>query len=196
MEAVRRANQSDWTNWAKKFEWNVTGTLNFIPNRKPSIDVARRNWRSFWNMADRIVYGKMYNQIARIPRFACIHLGANGDNPHLQFVALSPIEPEPFCIALNAIWSSFELAAPPSQNCITPTISQIRSIAYSGHEHQFQGVDTYALELMHLPSDVARPSPMAVARLAAAKPMWHGRAKLAYPIHVEKALVDYNKRTH
>lgn len=194
MKALRRADQSDWTKWACEFEWNITGTLNFVQNRKPHIDEAKRQWRSFFNIADRLVYGKAYKQ-SRIPRFACIHLGGNGDNPHLQFVALSADDPAPLCIALNAIWAGFPLAAPPSKNSITPTISKDRSINYGGHEHWFQGADTYATDIMHLPDEIVQPRTDAIEKLRAfAKPIWLTRAGLAHPVHVEKAWRDYNER--
>lgn len=195
MEGVRRPNQSDWTAWADGYEWNVTGTLNFIPNRKPTLDEAIRQWRSFWNIIDRNVYGKSYKQVKRIPRFTCIHRGGNGDNPHLQFVTLSPIDPKPFCIALNAIWANFPLAAPPSENSITPTISTERSINYGGHEHWVQGAETYATNIMHLPEELAEPRCDALEKLnAIAKPIWLTRAALAFPAHVQKACDDYNRR--
>lgn len=195
MEGVRRADQSDWTKWASKYQWNVTGTLNFIPNRKPSVDEAMRQFRSFWNILDRLSHGKSYKQVKRIPRFTCLHRGGNGDNPHLQFVALSPVNPEPFCIALNAIWANFPLAAPPSENSITPTISRCRSINYGGHEHWFQGADTYATEIMHMPEELAQPHSDALEKLNAfAKPIWLTRAALAFPVHVQRACDDYNRR--
>ena len=195
MEGVRRASQSDWTKWADEYEWNVTGTLNFIPNRKPPLDEAIRQWRSLWNIVDRNVYGKAYQQVQRVPRFTCIHRGGNGDNPHLQFVAISPIDPRLFCIALNAIWAKFPLAAPPSENSITPTISTERSINYGGHEHWMQGSETYATNIMHLPKKLADPCSDALEKLnATAKPIWLAKAALAFPDHVQKACDDYNRR--
>ena len=195
MEILRRAGQGDWTKWAREYDWNITGTLNFIQNRKPHIEEAKRQWRSYFNIVDRLLYGKTYKQLNRLPRFACVHLGGNGDNPHLQFVALSADDPAPLCMALNAIWAGFPLAAPPSENAITPTISEDRSINYGGHEHWFQGADTYFPEITHLPIEAAQPRVDAIERMAAyAQPIWRMRAVLAYPAHVQKACDDYNKR--
>lgn len=120
-------------DWAQSYEWDIFGTLNF--RVRPPESEARKIWSSFFQKIDQQCFRRCWPDQQRFQRFVYRHDGANGDNPHLHFLAKAPVDRELFCITANAIWSGMNaLTAPPDQNRITPLINARGASWYMLHE--------------------------------------------------------------
>lgn len=188
-----------YQDWISRHDWDVFGTLNFVPNRKPHIDTAQKQWSYFWNKVDRLAYGQTGVQSgARVERVVCNQFGSLGENPHIHFLAKSPINTDDFCVYLNALWAATSPeAAPPNSNEIYPVLKVNRASGYSLHEYWKLGSETFNDRLTCLNTDKTPPKPRldAADRLKiAGKEIWLTRARLALPNHIENAQARYNKR--
>lgn len=177
----------DWSAWVNKHEWDIFGTLNFTQHHKPSLQHADKLWRLFWNKIDRAVYGKRVQYGDRVERTVFIHLGANSANPHIHFVAKSPIDRAQFCILLNAVWAGLcNGTASPVSNELMPVINQQRAIEYMLHDHWRIGSDTFSTSLTHF-ADIGfdpKTHNNAFERIAErATDTWLRQANQAYDTH-------------
>jgi hypothetical protein len=187
-------------DWVASHDWDVFGTLTFAPGHKLKGDEAQRLYRRYWNCVDRAVYGQKTR--SRVERMVCSQFGVLGDNPHLHFVAQSPIEPEQFCAHLNAIWAGMDVhTAPTVENVILPVISVRGCSRYVFHEFYRLGIDTLNVELCHKNqarwdgSDPTPPHAQAQQRLAAqSSPLLQCSAQLAFIQHMLAANERYHKR--
>ena len=175
-----------WRKWINAHAWNVFGTLNFTPNKKPGTDAAQAAWRTLWNRVDRAAYGRGN---LRVERMVFTQHGANDDNPHIHFLAKAPIHPAQFCISLNSIWASLDTTtAPPASNEILPIISKTRSAGYALHDLWRVDSETFNHEISHLNPPGITPHPDAAVRLTnQADSIWLSQAKSAYPKQLQIA---------
>lgn len=147
-----KQDQQAWADWINTEQWDIFGTLNFASlhhlARADRNDVCGKVWRSFFGEADRALYGQQRKQQTRFDRAVFVQYGANGTNPHVHFVAKSPIPADQFCILLNALWASmYDFAAKPASNQITPILQQARTTGYGLHEFYRLNSETYDYRL-------------------------------------------------
>jgi len=191
-----------WGKWINTHQWDVFGTLCFSSFRHigkaDRDDVCGKVWRSYFNSLDRAIYGKQKSIQSRFNRVVFVQYGTNNDNPHVHFLAKSPIAKEEFCIQLNAIWSSmFEVSAQPATNEITPIIRQSGTTGYGLHEFYRQDSNTIDLRL----SNTIEPAQHVCVRDDAAfrlKQMATEKnnlaAKNAFPRHIQAVEARIGKR--
>lgn len=187
-----------WSDWAINGDWNIYGTLNFALHRKPSFAEAQRKWSFFWNLVDRLSYGKGFSVQHRVPRFVYAHKGRNGDNPHIHFLIKVDGDVREFCILLNALWASLEHlgAAIADQNEILPVISKERVSEYLKHEDHGYEMNGFCEYLTHLPENAQpmRYNALALLRSAANLSEHLNDAEIAFDKHLELAEQRYIRR--
>lgn len=180
------ADKQAWIDWVEAHDFDVFGTLNFLPNHKPSLHTAQKIWQRYFNRVDRLLYGRtaVERHGIRFERIVFTQCGAIGDNAHIHFAAKAPISVQDFCIALNALWAeSCTFAAPPSLNVIQPIISKQRVSSYLLHDFWLTNTDTLNTNLTHInpPNITTQPKFDAQLRLKeACKGIWRLRARDAY----------------
>jgi len=183
------ANDKAYTaykDWIVEHNWDVFGTLNFKPKLKPNIDVAQKQWSSVWNKLDQLIYGRTgVSNGMRVERFVFTQFGSQNDNPHIHFLAKSPINTKDFCVNLNALWKTeFPAAAAPVCNEILPLIHDESAAKYSLHEYWRNNSETFNAQLSHLSEKHAQVRTDAVDRLKrSSKQLWRIQAELAFPNH-------------
>jgi hypothetical protein len=184
-----------YADWISKHDWDVFGTLTFAPGHKRNIDVSNKHWSSYWNKLDRLVCGQTGN---RVERAAFTQFGSLGQNPHIHFLAKSPINTKEFCVYLNALWSAeCADAAPPASNHIMPLLDSRRATDYLLHDFSRIGSETFNHKLTYLNSANAKTHICtdAADRLkAATKGIWLVKAQLAFDEHVKSGSAHYNRR--
>lgn len=187
-------NYAEWVNWIAAHDWNVCGTLNFAPGHKLTGSEAQRVMSTFWNKADRLMYGGFSKY--RVERMVFSHGGALGDNTHAQFLAKAPFDPKAFCIGLNALWASMNICtAPPVSNEILPIFSVRKSTEYALHEFWLTGTETFNHALSHLNPLGSTAHEQAQDRLKqATSSIWLARAQLAFDDHMAAAQARYEQR--
>ncbi len=182
-----------YEKWTVGHDWDVFGTLNFIPNRKPHIDTAQKHWSRFWQKVDQLTYGQTaVRSGARVERIVCTQFGKMKDNPHLHFVAKSPIEDiDVFCACLNALWAATAtVAAPPKSNEIYPIFSVKRTGGYLFHEYKQIDSQTFNDRFTYLNTKeiILKPRADTIDRLkSAASTKLLTAAQAALPTHIENA---------
>lgn len=182
-----------WQAWINVEQWDIFGTLNFASlhhlARTNRNDVCGKIWRSFFCEVDYALYGKQRKHQQRFDRAVFVQYGANGINPHVHFVAKSPIQVDQFCIHINALWASmFDFAANPVSNHITPVVQQAKATGYGLHEFHKLNSDTYDYRLSTTGNSTMHQSVRtdAVDRLTKrSKPVYLVQAQLAYPAHLQ-----------
>ena len=189
-----------YEKWTVEHDWDIFGTLTFIPNRKPHIDTAQKHWSRFWHKVDQLTFGQMaVRSGARVERAVCTHSGRLDDNPHIHFVAKSPIKDiNSFCVCLNALWAATALeSAPPDNNAICPALNVKQVGEYLYHEFWKMGSETFNGQLTYLNIDRIELAPRldAANRLkVACKTTWLTKAQQALPNHIKNAQALYIKR--
>lgn len=188
-----KQQQRAWETWINSEDWDIFGTLNFASlhhlARTDRNDVCGKIWRSFFSEADRALYGQQRMQQMRFDRAVFVQYGAIGVNPHVHFLAKSPIQVDQFCILLNALWASmFDFAANPVSNHITPVVQQARTVDYGLHEFHKLTSDTYDYRLSTTGNIGMHQSVRtdAADRLKhRTKPTYLLQAQIAYPVHLQ-----------
>ena len=187
-----------WSDWAVSEDWNIYGTLNFSVQRKPSFVEAQRKWALFWNVVDRLCYGKSTGVQQRLPRFVYAHTGSNADNPHIHFLAKVDGDVREFCILLNALWAGIEHVggAIADQNEILPVFNIERVSAYLMHENHGYEMNGFCEKLTHLPKDALamRHNAVTLLRSAANRFQHLNDAATAFDKHLERAEQRYIRR--
>ena len=205
MELSSKSSYDAWVDWTDAYDWTVCGTLNFAPHKKRYGDEAQRLWRRFWNKADRLVYGNSSKHGLRIERAVFKHYGADGENPHIHFLAKPPIDPVEFCVTLNALWrATTDCAAHPISNEILPLICKHDASEYMLHEHWKLDSRTFNGELSHmnfehkLPhlknNDIMAHTQAHDRLIKATHGTWLTRARLAFAAHLASAPARYRRR--
>jgi len=188
-----KQDQQAWADWINTEKWDIFGTLNFASlhhlARVDRNDVCGKVWRSFFGEADRALYGQQRKQQTRFDRAVFVQYGANGTNPHVHFVAKSPIQAEQFCILLNALWTSmYDFAAKPASNHITPILQQARTTGYGLHEFYRLNSETYDYRLSTTGNITMHQSVRvdAVDRLTKrSNPAYLLQAQFTFPAHLQ-----------
>ena len=187
-----------WSDWAVSEDWDIYGTLNFSVQRKPSFVEAQRKWALFWNVVDRLCYGKSTGAQQRLPRFVYAHTGSNADNPHIHFLAKVNGDVREFCILLNALWAGMEHVggAIADQNEILPVFNTERVSAYLMHENHGYEMNGFCEKLTHLPKDAVamRHNAATLLRSAANRFQYLTDATIAFDKHLERAEQRYIRR--
>ncbi len=187
--------------WTASYDWDIFGTVTFAPGQKVRAEVAEEYWSRFWNEVDTAAYGQ--NRNYRVKRMVFAQYGALGDNPHIHFLAKSPIHNQKFCICLNAIWAGMDQkTSPPSGNEILPVFDVEKASGYVWHEYWRNGPDTMHAGLSHLNDQrrdgtgLVTPHPQADQRLAElANGESLKKAHKAFMAHVLIAQDRYQKRS-
>ena len=187
-----------WSEWAISEDWNIFGTLNFAVQHQLSFVEAQRRWALFWNVVDKLCFGKGGRFQKRLPRFVYAHRGRNGDNPHIHFLAKVDGDVREFCILLNALWASMEHVggAVADQNEVLPVISKERAAAYLTHEDHGYELSGFCENLTHLPKDAPamRHNALTLLRSAADRFYHLNDAAVAFDKHLEGAEQRYIRR--
>ncbi len=187
-----------WSEWVTSEDWNIFGTLNFAVQHQISFVEAQRRWALYWNVVDKLCYGKSGGTQQRMMRFVYAHLGRNRDNPHIHFLAKVDGDVREFCILLNALWASMEHVggAIADQNEILPVISKERAAAYLMHENQGYELSGFCEKLTHLPEDAPtmRDNAATLLRSAANRFQHLNDAAVAFDKHEERAEQRYIRR--
>lgn len=188
-----KQQQRAWETWINSESWDIFGTLNFASlqhlARADRNDVCGKIWRSFFGEVDYALYGKQRKQQIRFDRAVFVQYGANGTNPHVHFLAKSPIQADHFCILINALWASmFDFATKPTSNHITPILQQASVTGYGLHEFYRLNSETYDYRLSTTGNIAMHQSVRtdAADRLKQrTKPTYLIQAKIAYPVHLQ-----------
>lgn len=185
-----------YKDWIVEHEWDVFGTLNFKPKGKPNVDVAQKQWSSVWNKLDRLIYGQRgVRKGMRVQRFVFTQFGSQEDNPHIHFLAKSPINTKDFCVHLNALWKTeFPAAAAPVCNEILPLIHVESAAKYLLHEYWRENSATFNAQLTHLSNTQGQVRTDAVDNLKrSSKQLWRIQAELAFPGHAKQAKTRFEE---
>ena len=141
-----------WTQEIVTAGYDVVGVLKFDNGRHVQAADALALYKAFWHKVDRTVYGCAADKGYGVRRLCFSELGKDGRNLHVHFVAVAPYANEPFCAALNALWTNFNRrTADYRQNWITPIQQIEKAAAYTCKGTKALGTDKIGEQISFQP---------------------------------------------